>query len=155
MEYLPGLIIRVVLLLGVSVVLGVLANMLLPMRIAWIEDWSHYVEARAFHEQIALAERETVARICASGSHLVFDARLVEDYEAGHLPGAMPLPFESVDERFYQYEALLSPEQPVLTYCSGRDCDDALLLCIYLRNQGFTNVVLYLEGWEDWEAQQP
>ncbi|NCC51755.1 MAG: rhodanese-like domain-containing protein [Spartobacteria bacterium] len=145
---------RVAILLAAAGVLGALANTLLPMRIAWVEDWSRYVEARAFSEQLTLAPLEQVRELAASGSHIIFDARSLADYEEGHLPGAMPLPFEDVDEQFFQYQAILFPEQPILTYCSGVECDDAIELAIYLRKQGFTNLVLYVGGWDEWQKSE-
>jgi len=143
--------VRVAALLLISCILGVLANTLLPMRIPWVEDWSHYVEARAYREHLALAPFEQAREFADSGSHIIFDARSLADYEEGHLPGAMPLPFEEVNEQFIQYQDILFPEQPIMTYCSGKDCDDALELGIYLRKQGFTNLVLYLGGWDEWQ----
>jgi hypothetical protein len=46
----------------------------------------------------------------------------------------------------------LQPAQQVMVYCSGRECDDALLLGIFLKSQGSQNVVLFLDGIAGWKA---
>jgi rhodanese-related sulfurtransferase len=40
-----------------------------------------------------------------------------------------------------------------MTYCSGKNCDESFLLTLYLRRQGFTNVVLFTGGFETWTAR--
>ena len=76
------------------------------------------------------------------------------DYEKGHIPGALSLaydPFETIYTRLEQYDVLLTPEQQVLTYCSGIECDESFMLATFLKEQGFTNVILYVGGWGEWQ----
>ena len=41
---------------------------------------------------------------------MVFDARPQVDYDAGHIPGSLSLPYDDIDMAFAQYAALLTPE---------------------------------------------
>ena len=47
---------------------------------------------------------------------------------------------------------MLTPEQPILVYCSGQACDESLLVSSNLLEQGFTNVSLFAGGMEEWLA---
>ncbi len=46
---------------------------------------------------------------------LVFDARSKASYEAGHIPGAISLPLDELDERVSE----IPRNRPVIFYCSG------------------------------------
>jgi rhodanese-related sulfurtransferase len=142
-------------LLAIAALFGTAANLFLPQRIAWVEDWSEYIEARAYDEGLTLADVVVARRLVESGEAIVFDARPQIDYEAGHLPGAMALPFIEVETRFPDYAPIITPSDTILTYCASVECDEALLLGIYLRDQGFTNIVLFAGGWEEWEKYGP
>ncbi len=146
-------VMRVVVLMALSVALAALANVLRPSssRIAWVEDWSKYIEARALEAGIPLANVEQTARLLDEARHVFFDARPSYDYEEGHLPGAISVPFEEVEDVFGEVQMRLTREQPILAYCSGAQCDESFLLIQFLREQGFTNVVLFLEGFDAWQ----
>lgn len=139
-----------------ALVLGTAAQWLGPRPIPWVEDYSRRVEWRALQAGVEIVDVPSAREIAQAGKFLVFDARKKEDFDAGHLPGALSFPFESRLEAYNEFAALLSPEQPVMVYCSGRDCDDALLLGDFLREQGSARVVLFLEGFAGWkEAGHP
>lgn len=141
---------RMAVLMLLAALCGALANLGHPRRIAWVEDWSIYIEARALAAGFRLADTADTRKIVQSRSHLIFDARPASDFKAGHLPGAVSLPFESLNSEFQNVAVLLLTGQPVLTYCSGLVCDESFLLTQFLRQQGFTNVVLYSGGYEEW-----
>lgn len=135
-----------------ALLLGTVAQFFGPRRIPWVEDHSRRVELRALQAGLEIVDVPRALGIVRSGEFLVCDARLVEEFDRGHLPGAVSFPFESHGEAFNELAALFSPEQPVMVYCSGRACDDALLLGNFLRAQGSGRVVLFLEGIAGWQA---
>ena len=145
-----GLAVRMAVLMLLAGLCAALANMIHPRRIAWVENWSVYIEARALAAGFRLADTADARRIVKARSHLIFDARPASDYKAGHLPGAVSLPFDSVNSEFQNVAVLLLTGQPVLTYCSGLVCDESFLLTQFLHQQGFTNIVLYGGGYEEW-----
>ena len=142
---------RVLAVLLVSTACAVLANTFGPARIAWVKDWSSHVETKAREMGIAVVGLEDMRGITREGTSLVFDARPQEDYDAGHIPTAMMLPFMEVDAYFEQYQMLLTPEQPIVVYCSGKECDESLLLAEFFKEQGLTNVLLFAGGYGEWE----
>jgi rhodanese-related sulfurtransferase len=146
----PPLLRPLLFLTGAALVLGLLAQTVSPTRIPWRGDWSHYVETKALQAGLTLADLNDVQGMVNGQSHLVLDARPVADYDRGHLPGALSLPQTDLDTYYAQIMPLLTPEQPVLVYCSGLECDESFLLSVYLREQGFTNVALFAGGWAAW-----
>jgi len=149
------LAIQFALLLVLAVILGSAANLfILPKddRLAWVEDWGKYVEAKAVEAGITLVDLGQVRDIIDQRKHMVFDARPTVDFDAGHLPGAISLPYQDVEFVFQDVMILLTPETPILTYCSGEECDESLQISEFLLEQGFTNIVLFAGGYNAWEA---
>ncbi len=148
----PGtLFTRVLFLLIGGMLAGTIANALRPDGgIAWFYDWGGHLEARAVEEGLGLVSVADMHAFSVSGEYMILDARTPEEYATGYIPGAMLLPYAAVDEAFAEIQLFLFPEQPVLTYCSGLACDDALMLGIFLRDQGYTNVFLFAGGMEAW-----
>jgi len=52
---------------------------------------------------------------------------------------------------------MLTPQDALLIYCSGYECDDSLVLASYLQEAGFTNIVIYAGGYSEWQqyGEQP
>lgn len=143
---------RALVLLAASLLLGAAANLARPRPLPWVEDWSHRVEAQALELGLRTADAAQARDMVDSGVFFVFDARPEDRFAEGHLPGAMPLPGDSFPERFLEYAPMLIPEQEILVYCSGRACDESLQVCRDLLAQGFTNLVLFAGGMEEWTA---
>ncbi|MEO6325142.1 MAG: rhodanese-like domain-containing protein [Thermoanaerobaculia bacterium] len=87
---------------------------------------------------------------------LVLDARRTSVYTEGHIAGARPFSVweADVDEKVL---ALLaegrSLQEPVVIYCSGGDCEDSHMLSQKLFGAGFENVLVYHDGWPDWQKR--
>ena len=143
-----------VLLFCCAVILGTAAQFFGPRSIPWVENYSRRVEVRAMQAGIAIVDVTTTKEIIEAGEFLIFDARTAADFDTGHLPGAVSFPFENREEGYNEMAALLQPAQPVLVYCSGRDCDDALLLGAFLKSQGSQQVVLFLDGIAGWKTAE-
>ena len=139
-------------LVVVSAACGAIANSFGPKRIPWQQAWSEKVAGAAEEIGIRTATLEDAQRILDEGMHFIFDARSPTDFEAGHLPGAMLFYSEEMDTYFPEYAMMLTPEQGVMVYCSGKACDESLLVSKMLFEQGFTNVHLFAGGMEEWTA---
>lgn len=140
-------------LIGCALLLGTLAQGVGPFRIPWVEDYSKRVAAMAFDAGIPVVTAREAQELHASGEALFLDARALEEFDAGHIPGAVPFPNASREIVYNEMAALLAPEQPLLVYCSGRDCDEAIRLAVFLREQGSPAVVLFVEGLTGWKKE--
>lgn len=72
-----------------------------------------------------------------------------EEYTRLHIKGAINIPIERIGR---EARARFRPEQPLVVYCSDRDCPTSDLAAKKLEAFGFGNVFEYVEGKADWEA---
>ena len=140
-----------IVLLLLAILCGTAANTLGPKKIAWQKNWDSMVLSKADEEGIGLVSIEEVGVASETFSATLLDARSNEDYNNGHIPGALSLPLKEFDLYFPETSAFLSELAPIIVYCSGLQCDEALDLTIQLRDMGFQNLRVFAEGWEAWE----
>ena len=81
---------------------------------------------------------------------LFVDARDPEEYEDGHIAGAVNLPLFRLDEYKDQISSI-SKSTPLVTYCEGADCDMSIRLGNELFSKGFRKVFVFFGGWEEWK----
>lgn len=81
------------------------------------------------------------------------DSREPEEYEIGHIKGALNLPFDWVDEYWPDVEPLLSTDAQIVIYCSGAECELSLFEGRYLRELGYQNIFIFFGGWSEWESR--
>ncbi|MDQ5872018.1 MAG: rhodanese-like domain-containing protein [Acidobacteriota bacterium] len=87
---------------------------------------------------------------------LFLDARRSSVYDEGHIAGARNFPvWESdIDARVKAlYEEGLDQQAPVVVYCSGGNCEDSHMLAEKLYMVGFDNVLIYKDGFPDWQKR--
>ena len=151
---------EVLILVGVAVGLALLVNWLSPKGIHLVGQWDTakgVITANAEDEneyRIAEIERTTAAaKIFYDGDTLFVDARSTEDYESGHIPGAVSLPVGQFDERIEVFMKQVPLDQPIVTYCSGRTCEDSHQLARLLMEAGFSEVRIFIDGFPGWQAE--
>ena len=145
---------RILLLVLLTFVAGTAANLLSPRKIPWVQDWSNLVERKAIEEGLHVLDLDATRLAMQTGSHMIFDARKLEEYDQGHIPTAMSLPEREFDEAFSMYQTLLTPDQAILVYCSGEECDESLQLGMLLRDVGFTNIAIFVGGMAEWSQTE-
>ncbi|MEE4261922.1 MAG: rhodanese-like domain-containing protein [Desulfobacteraceae bacterium] len=135
-------------------ILAFSANALRPDSLPLIGDWS--IDARMTtvtgeRLDIPLQEAEKLFRDQA----VVFlDARSADDYARGHIRGARSLPWEDVDRFFMEVTGDLETETPIITYCDGETCNLSHDLALFLKDMGFMNVRVLVNGWTDWHESR-
>lgn len=95
----------------------------------------------------SLIASDTLSDI-ASGQIVLVDLRPAEEFAAGHLPGARSLPFHELDKRLDE----IPRDKPVIAYCRGPFCVNAIQGTQRLRRAGFS-VRRLKEGVAEWQAQ--
>ncbi len=91
-----------------------------------------------------------VDRLTRSGEAVVIDARPAAQYEAGHIPFAIHLPFEAFAGGRPGALDFYPPDQQFIIYCGGGDCDASEKVQIMLDAVGFPNSRVYRPGWPGW-----
>jgi rhodanese-related sulfurtransferase len=101
-----------------------------------------YFEARDDLEPI---RRDDLLRRARSGDVVVLDVRPAEEYEAGHIPGAISVPLSELESCL----AELSEGAEVVAYCRGPYCVLAPEAIVRLRAKGFAARRLE-DGFPEW-----
>jgi rhodanese-related sulfurtransferase len=151
---------EITLLLAVSVGLALIVNYFSPVGIALIGQWDTsqgVITAKAKNDVIVgkleIEDVKTAKQIYDIGKTLFVDARSRENYEDGHIPGAVSLPVGQFDELINAFIDQHSLDQPIVTYCSGRTCEDSHNLAQLLLDFGFNDVKVFIDGLPGWEAE--
>jgi len=90
------------------------------------------------------------------GDVLFLDARRTSVYREGHIAGARPFSVweADIDDKVKGFfEEGHDPSGVIVVYCSGGDCEDSHTLGQKLYMAGFDNVVVYKDGFPDWEKR--
>ena len=151
---------QIFILLGVSVILALIINYFSPVGIALIGQWDTargVISAKAKNDVVAgKLEIEDVTRakqIFDNGNVLFVDARTRDNYDDGHLPGAVSLPVRQFDELIDTFIDQHAIEQPIVIYCSGRTCEDSHNLAQLLMDFGYVDVKVFIDGFPGWQAE--
>lgn len=151
---------ELVILLGSAFVVAFAVNFFSPRGIPLVGRWDDsqgIVMARAEND-VVLGDMEIddvkiAKQFYDSGTALFVDARSCEDYDDGHIKGAVSFPLGQFDGFIDAFRDQYSTDSAIVTYCSGRTCDDSHELAHFLFEQGYANVSVYIDGYTGWEAE--
>jgi rhodanese-related sulfurtransferase len=97
---------------------------------------------------VAISRDELIARLGRNDVVLV-DVRPSEEFDAGHIDGALSIPLDQLDERL----AELPPGSEIVAYCRGALCAYAHDAVRLLRAEG--RAARRLEGgWPEWHLAE-
>ena len=115
-------------------------------RLAEVEQVARlYLDDRDELEPVTLSELRTLIR---KDQVTVIDVRPREEYEAGHIPGAISIPIAEMKRRI----AEVPKAREVIAYCRGPYCVYSLEAVTLLRQRGF-RARRADEGLPDWRAR--
>jgi rhodanese-related sulfurtransferase len=147
-------------LVGISVIIALALNSFSPRGIALVGQWDTTQGVVSANEKnnFVLNDLEidnvTLAKKLYDSQKFVFvDARSRNDYDEGHIKGAVSLPFGQFDEKIEMFLERYPPEKAIITYCSGRTCEDSHNLAQLLLAFGYTKVNVFIDGLPGWETE--
>jgi rhodanese-related sulfurtransferase len=115
-------------------------------RLAEVEQITRrFLEGREGMEPV---DRESLLERVRAGEVTVLDVRPVEEYRAGHIPGAVSVPLQELERHLSE----LPRAQEIAAYCRGPYCVLAIQAVELLRSRGFRAVRLE-DGVADWRAR--
>lgn len=97
-----------------------------------------------------ISRDELRAKVESGEDFVLVDALAPMSYARSHLPGAINLPLEWVDERAPRRVPDLDTE--IVVYCIDVKCTSSVFVGERLRSLGYTNVRHYADGKDDWVA---
>jgi rhodanese-related sulfurtransferase len=98
---------------------------------------------------ISLAEMK---RLFDEGSAIILDARDPAEYEQGHIPGAINIPYDRIPEYFDVLQSQVPMDAHVVVYCRSLTCDFSDQLATELKIMGYKNVSIFSGGWDQWST---
>lgn len=120
-------------------------RVLAESRLAEVEQIKrHFLEGRDGMEPV---DRDALLKRVRKGGVIVLDVRPAEEYQAGHIPGAISIPLK----KLRRHLSGLRPDQEIVAYCRGPYCVLAMQAVEILRAKGFDAVRLE-EGIQDLRA---
>jgi rhodanese-related sulfurtransferase len=120
-------------------------RVLAESRLAEVEQIKRqFLEGREGMEPV---DRDALLELVREGAVTVLDVRPVEEYRAGHIPGAVSIPLKELKQHF----AELPRNREIVAYCRGPYCVLSIEAVEMLRAKGFSAIRLE-EGIQDLRA---
>jgi rhodanese-related sulfurtransferase/predicted transcriptional regulator len=94
-----------------------------------------------------VTKEELARRLRRKDGPVVLDVRPAEEYEAGHIPGAVSIPVTELRRRLHE----IPKRKEIVAYCRGAYCAFAPEAVRYLQRKGYKARVLD-QGLPDWAA---
>lgn len=151
-------IIRAILTIIIAAAVAAVANLVSPNRIEWTGYWPNVFDSDSVWLSPSYEEGDPPAIHLGlaydrflSKRYLFVDAREPEEYETGHIEGAISLPFDSFDDYWPEVQPLMPVDKPLVIYCSGSECESSLNLARLLVEEfGYAEVEIFFGGWRAW-----
>ncbi len=132
-------------IVGLISVLGISCGRTMNSKQVSVDSKEVKNEKKAEYKKITSDEAKN---IMSTQSAIVVDVRSLEEYNEGHIPNAISVPLETIEN---EAEAKLkNKDDLILVYCrSGRRSREAALRLI---EKGYTNVIDF-GGIQDWNGE--
>ena len=102
-----------------------------------------------------MMSRQETARCIRSSDYLVLNALPVHALQGQHIPGTARLPYElTLSSIGRLLHSRVKNDTPLVLYCAGPRCNASHVLMEKLLALGYTNLLLYPGGLEEWGASQ-
>ena len=147
-------------LLGIAISLSFFVNYVSPVGIALVGQWDESqgairakTKAEKVFDESEIKDVNIRKAIFDQHRAIFADARSAEDYEEGHIKGAVSLPVGEFDMKIGEFLNRYPPDRPIVTYCSGRTCDDSHRLTEMLIEMGYLHVSVLIDGYPGWQKE--
>jgi rhodanese-related sulfurtransferase len=155
-----GVLKQLVILLIMPTTLAFICNHFSPRGIPIIGQWDiekGVVRAMSNHEaripDLEIDSVEEAKAIFDSDQAVFVDARSEESYLSGHIPGSIHLQPYSGTQKMAEFKDKVEEDTLIVTYCSGRECEDSHLLAERFMDEGFFEVRVFIDGFPAWESK--
>jgi rhodanese-related sulfurtransferase len=138
-------------ILFMSVVIGLAVNMIRPDSIPVIAQWSIEDRLASDNGETLIIPISLAKALFEKNEAVFMDARDKNQFDLGHIKGAKNLPWNAVDDYFMDIAKDLPKDTVIITYCDGESCDLSHELALFLREMGFNQVKVLVNGWAVWQ----
>lgn len=159
------------LIVSLGIFTGLVANACREDRIVLRHDYFHYYKGRSSlpvtdlvkrieeHELRTVGLDELRAALSSgaigTGALVLVDARGDEDFQIGHIPGAIQFDHYRPDKHIDHVLRTCLTAETVVIYCKGGSCDDSLLAARDLIEFGLSQsrLAVFAGGIDAWQAR--
>jgi rhodanese-related sulfurtransferase len=89
-----------------------------------------------------------------NGSAVMVDARSPEDFQRGHVRGAINVPSNHKETYVAQLKRDYPADQLIIIYCGSSQCHAGDSVYDYAISQGFTNMRVFKAGWKGLSSEK-
>ena len=151
---------ELIIIIGFSVILAFAANYFSPNGIAIFGQWDTsqgVISARPKNDPVTvdveIKNAKTAKNIYDTKKAVFVDARSYETFIDGHIKNAVSIPTGEFVKFIDDFKTKYPSTTPLITYCSGRECNDSHELAQYLMVEGYINVKVFIDGYPEWERK--
>ncbi|HKJ30528.1 MAG TPA: rhodanese-like domain-containing protein [Balneolales bacterium] len=147
-------------LVSAAIIAALAINYFSPAGIALVGQWDTSQGVITANEKndivlndIEIGDVILAKKLYDSQKFIFVDARSRDDYDEAHIKGAVSLPVGQFDEKIEAFLEQYPPEKAIITYCSGRTCEDSHRLAQLLLALGYTEINVFIDGYPGWKAE--
>jgi rhodanese-related sulfurtransferase len=96
--------------------------------------------------------KERLRVLMETGNIIIIDARSATEFGAGHIAGAINIPYDDLVDQYNRLRERVPLDAVVVCYCESVTCDESENLARELGFMGYSNVLIYKGGWQEWET---
>jgi rhodanese-related sulfurtransferase len=140
--------------------LGLSSNQLRTTRLPLIGNWSPEAQLTMESGESLVVSLTDTEMMYFAHAAIFLDARSPQLYDEGHIEGALNLPWlnylpwEELDTRIAETLRDFSLETTFVTYCDGEGCSLSKELALAMRERGYTDVRVLVNGWTLWQNKR-
>lgn len=138
-------------LLALALLLAVSTNQWRSDGIPLLGDWSTEARFADASGDSLVIPLERARQLFEEEAAVFVDARPASQYADGHIQSALNIPWQEADSYFMDAFERLESAQVIITYCDGESCDLSHELALFLKEMGFDNVQVLVNGWTVWK----
>jgi len=146
--------------LGISIISALTVNFFSPAGIVLVGQWDESlgvmtakIKSDVFSGELEIKHVTIAKKIYDSNKAVFVDARSLENYEDGHIKGAESLPLGQIDNLIEAFKKKYPADTVIVTYCSGRTCNDGHRMEQLLFDHGYVNVSIFIDGYQGWKSE--
>jgi len=147
-------------LIGLSIVVAFTINFISPKGIALFGRWDTSKGAISAMEKgdtleygLEISDSRVAKDLFNAGEALFVDARARTLYDEAHIKDAVSFPVHQFDDHLDVFFTTYPQDKLIITYCSGRECTDSHRLAQHLKDAGYENIRVYIDGITGWEMK--
>ena len=102
--------------------------------------------------ELTIVAMPDVVKLLQQKAAIFIDARPASQFVQGHIPGALNCYADEFATEFPKIQPQLPKDARIILYCDGVDCPMSHDLGEKMLPLGYTNLLQYKNGWDEWSA---